>query len=219
MNTMIKTQTFENSNSLIEKTDALLRTTLATPGNLMLSGGTTPYVIYNRIATAPSPVHPARRIFLSDERMEPLNSPKNNAHNLIPMLRSLQCESHLIRVNTTLPIEDAAKQFETDLIPLEQVDLGLIGIGLDGHTAGFFTKEQATPKAGPLVLHTDRPDGMRGVSVTPAFFQRVNRIIILAIGDTKRDILQTLLHAPQTIPVGIALRRHPNVELWTDISL
>jgi 6-phosphogluconolactonase/glucosamine-6-phosphate isomerase/deaminase len=151
--------------------------------------------------------------------MEPFESEKNNAHNLMPMLQSLKCEDRFIRVDTTLPIDEAAARFSTDLEPLETIDLGFLGMGNDGHTAGFFTPEQANLKNGALTLHTDRPDGMRGVSVTPALFKRVDRIILLVTGEPKRDIINTLLTAPETIAAGIALADHPNVELWTDLRI
>ena len=216
---MIKTRIFENTEGLIAETVGLLRQTLATPGNLMLSGGSTPYVVYNRLAASPCPVHSGRRLFLSDERMEPFDSEMNNAHNLMPMLRALECEDRFIRIETALPIHQAAARFEADLQTLEFIDLGFLGMGSDGHTAGFFTPEQANLKSGPLTLSTDRPDGMRGISVTPAFLNRVERIILLVSGESKREIINTLLTEPETIASGIALADHPAVELWTDISI
>lgn len=214
---MIKTRIFDSTESLIHQTLELLRTTLPTPGNLMLSGGSTPYIIYNRLSEAPCPVHRERRLFLSDERMQPFDSDLNNAYNLEPMLDALHCADRFIRVDTTLSRAEAAATFEADLQPLKTVDLGFLGMGADGHTAGFFNPEQANMKSGPLSLHTDRPDGMEGVSVTPAFFQRVERIILLVTGKSKRDIIDTLLRNPGSIPAGIALSDHPNVELWTDV--
>ena len=216
---MIKTNLFNDSETLMDETETLLRETMAIPGSLMLSGGSTPYVIYNRIAATPCPVHADRRLFLSDERMEPFDSEKNNANNLMPMIQALQCEDRFIRVDTTLPIAEAARKFESDLLPLERIDLGFLGMGGDGHTAGFFTPEQASLKEGALTLYTDRPDGMQGVSVTAAFFHRVERIILLVTGESKRDIIQTLLTAPETVAAGIALTDHPNVELWTDVQI
>lgn len=216
---MIKIRIFETGGKLESVTEDLLRNTLATPGTLMLSGGSTPYVIYNRLALSPCPVHPERRLFLSDERMQPLDSDQNNAHNLMPMLKALGCEDRFIRVDTTLPIAAAAGKFETDLQPLENIDLGFLGMGADGHTAGFFTPGQASIKTGALTLYTDRPDGMQGVSVTPALLKRVERIILLVTGESKRAIINTLLTAPQTIAAGIALADHPNVELWTDVQI
>lgn len=211
-------QYFDHMELLIAETARLLRDTLGRPGNLMLSGGSTPYVIYNRLAASPCPVHPGRRLFLSDERMQPLESDKNNAHNLMPMLRALKCEDRFIRIDTTLPIIDAAHMFDAELQSMNRIDLGLLGMGADGHTAGFFTPEQAGQEDGPLTLYTDRPDGMQGISVTPAFLKRVERIILLVTGESKRAVINTLLTAPETIAAGIALADHPRVELWTDIA-
>ncbi|MCF7864620.1 MAG: 6-phosphogluconolactonase, partial [Kiritimatiellales bacterium] len=147
------------------------------------------------------------------------DSEKNNACNLMPMLRALGCEDRFIRVQTDLTPTDAASRFAAELQPLETIDLGFLGMGSDGHTAGFFTPAQANLKTGALTLHTARPDGMHGVSVTPAFFSRVERIILLVTGEPKRDIINTLLTHPETIPAGIALADHPNIELWTDIRV
>jgi len=216
---MIKTHVFETTDSLVSHALELLRKTLPTPGNLMLSGGSTPYSIYNQLAAHPCPVHPDRKLFLSDERMVPADSLDNNANNLMPMLRALNCEDHFIRVDTELPPQTAAARFSEKLDPLGKIDLGFLGMGTDGHTAGFFTPQQASRKTGALTLHTDRPDGMQGITITPALFQRVERIILLVTGESKRNIINTLLTAPATIPAGIALSNHPRAELWTDIKL
>ncbi len=215
---MIKLRTFENSENLIVQTLELLRATLPTPGNLMLSGGSTPYIIYNRLASDPCPVHPQRNLFLSDERMKPFSSPKNNAHNLLPLLRALDCHGHFLQVDTKLSARAAAAHFEEGLERMQTVDLGFLGMGTDGHTAGFFTPEQAQIQD-QLTLHTPRPDGMEGVSVTPALFQRVEKIILLVTGESKREIINTLLTNPQSIPAGIALANHPHCELWTDLKI
>jgi 6-phosphogluconolactonase len=216
---MIKIRTFDSTEELILQALELLRSTLPTPGNLMLSGGSTPYVIYNRLAAEPCAVHPLRNLFLSDERMKPFSSPKNNAHNLLPLLKALDCHGHFLQVDTKRSSRVAAAHFEEGLQRMHTVDLGFLGMGDDGHTAGFFTPEQANLKTGSLTLHTDRPDGMEGVSVTPALFQRVEKIILLVTGESKREIINTLLNDPQSIPAGIALADHPDCELWTDIQL
>ncbi len=213
---MINTTSFKTTEALISQALELLRETLPTSGNLMLSGGSTPYVIYNQLS--PCPVHPNRNLFLSDERMVPFNAVKNNAHNLMPMLQALKCEDRFIRVNTGLPIEEAATGFADELDALDRIDLGFLGMGTDGHTAGLFTPQQASQKTGSPTLHTNRPDGMQGVSVTPALLRRVERLILLVTGESKRTIIKTLLNEPETIPAGIALADHPQVELWTDLG-
>ena len=216
---MIKPRIFKTTDALVSKTQELIQETLSTAGNLMLSGGSTPYNIYNRIAAVPCPVHSNRNLFLSDERMVPTDSPKNNAKNLMPMLQSLKCEDRFIRVDTDQSIDEATARFAAALHPFKMIDLGFLGLGEDGHTAGFFTQEQANMKSGPLTLHTDRPDGLQGVSVTPALLQRVERIILLVTGESKRAIIHTLLNHPETIAAGIALSDHPHIELWTDVPV
>lgn len=216
---MINISTFPNSETLIDAIVELLAATLPTAGNLMLSGGRTPYLAYNRLADSPCAIHPQRRIFLSDERMVPLDSPKNNSGNLMPMLKALGCTDRFIRIETERRIEEASACFAKALEPMESIDVGIIGMGADGHTAGFFTPEQARLKNGPLTLHTDRPDGMQGVSVTSTIYRRTEHLILLAMGEEKRSILHTLLNEPETIAVGIALADHPQVDLWTDLDI
>ena len=216
---MIKLRTFDRNERLVAETEELLRERLASAGNLMLSGGSTPYTVYNRIAAVPCTVHPDRRLFLSDERMVPPDSPQSNAGNLLPMLRALDCEDRFIRVDTGLGIEESAHRFARDLEPLEHIHIGLLGMGTDGHTAGIFTHEQARMTRGDLTLHCKRPDGLHGVSVTPALFSRIERIVLLVTGESKRTVIDTLMQEPASIPAGIALSGHSSVELWTDIAL
>lgn len=216
---MVELHPFKTPEALVRQTVTLLRETLPTPGNLMLSGGSTPYLAYAQLAAIPCPVHPDRKLFLSDERMVPADSPHNNAKNLAPLLKALKCNNRFIRIDTRLPIHEATNRFARNLQPLRKIDLGLLGIGSDGHTAGIFTPRQARQKTGNLALHASRPDGMQGVSVAPALFERVERIILLVAGESKRKVIDILLNKPETIPVGIALVDHPRVELWTDLNL
>ena len=109
---MIKIKTFKTPDAVARQTQDLLEKTLSTSGTLMLSGGSTPYAIYNRIAATPCPVHPGRKLFLSDERLVPMDSPRNNAFNLKPMLEALHCEEQFIRVNTNGPIKEAADRVQ-----------------------------------------------------------------------------------------------------------
>lgn len=216
---MLHMRLFETMELLASKTFDLLCKTLQTPGNLMLSGGSTPYFVYNKLAANPCPVHSGRMLFLSDERMVPLDSPDSNTGNLTPMLRALECADRFIPIDTRLPAAEASDLFSLELERLKKVDLGFLGMGSDGHTAGIFTPEQARINSGTLAIPVARPDGMQGISVTPAVFRRAERIILLVTGESKRAIIKTLLDAPETIPAGIALADHPNAELWTDINL
>lgn len=216
---VITIRTFENLDELVLAAETVLRTALPLSGTAMLSGGSTPYAVYDRLARNPCPVHPERRLFLSDERMVPLDSTASNTGNLRSMLDALDCHDHFIGIDTSLDIETATRQFGAALDQIDSIDIGFLGMGTDGHTAGLFTAEQTRQTTGLSTLHALRPDGLPGISVTPVVFHKTDQIILLVTGEQKREVIKTLLTAPQSIPAGSALQAHPHAELWTDIRL
>ena len=112
----------------------------------MLSGGSTPYQIYGLLKEEVT-LHPQRKFFLSDERYVGAHSPLNNGHNLLPMPEELQATHQFIPVQTSLPIEEAARVYEEHLLSFDNLDLGLLGIGInDGYTVGLFLSEQLLNK-------------------------------------------------------------------------
>ena len=215
---MLSFRTFSSEEELTKQLADTLTSHLQQPGHIMLSGGTTPYKTYNQIAQHPLSVHPECHLFLSDERCVPATSPKNNAHNLQPMLQALNCTQQFHAVQTELDPEEATQQFATEIESFQQPTLGLLGIGSDGHTAGIFSTDHAHDPSPRCTLHTDRPDGLHGISVSATFIHRVQRILLIATGESKRDILTILRHHPETIPAGIILRHHPQAEVWTDLT-
>ena len=94
----------------------------------------------------------------------------------------------------------------------------MLGIGTDGHTAGLFTIAQATEQNTCVSCAMPRPDQLDGISVSASFIQRVERIILIATGESKRAILKELRENPAAIPAGRILQAHPNAAVWTDLS-
>ncbi len=47
----------------------------------------------------------------------------------------------------------------------------------------------------------------------------VDRLVILVSGEAKADALEALVNQPLTLPAGVALADHPNVEVWSDFPL
>ncbi|MDD3276280.1 MAG: 6-phosphogluconolactonase, partial [Kiritimatiellales bacterium] len=120
------------------------------------------------------------------------------------------------KTRTDLPIEQAAQIFHNDVSRIERIPLGLLGLGTDGHTASLFNLQDAALRDARLtipVIKTEKPDR---ISVTPTLLHKVEKILILATGADKKEMIQTLLKKPETIPAGVALADHPNVEIWTD---
>lgn len=204
----MKLRSFQTPEELILQCLALLRQTfpeLKERDGIMLAGGRTPLEIYRRVAAGTKGV-----LFLSDERYVPVTDPQSNYAAIFPSFPGL------LKIKTELPIEQAARTFDADLKALKKIPLGLLGLGADGHTASLFNLKDASSRDERLaipVIKTEKPDR---ISVTPALLRRVEKIIILATGAEKKAIIQTLLTKPETVPAGVALAGHPDVEIWTD---
>ena len=117
-----------------------------------LSGGSTPRGMYERIAAlGPGTLDWSRVVFLwSDERSVPPNHPESNyrmAHEaLLAPLGIPEPQVHRMRGEAD-DIEAAAREYEHTLATLTgaqpgygvpQLDLVLLGLGSDGHTASLF---------------------------------------------------------------------------------
>jgi 6-phosphogluconolactonase len=190
---------------------------------VMLAGGRTPLEIYRRAADEGLSTNGI--LFLSDERYVPVTDPQSNYGGIAPFFNAGQASclsrqagslSCFIKVNTALPIEQAAQMFHDSLSRIDRIPLGLLGLGADGHTASLFNLKDAALRDDRLaipVIKTEKPDR---ISVTPRLLRKVEKILILATGADKKEMIQTLLEKPETIPAGVALAGHPDVEIWTD---
>ena len=221
----MKLRTFQTAEELIFQCLETFRQVFPMLGKndgVMLAGGRTPLEIYRRAAEKFST---EGNLFLSDERYVPVTDPQSNYGTIAPFFPNLG------KVHTELPIEQAAQTFHEHLNRMQSVPLGLLGLGADGHTASLFNLKDAALRDERLAiavkveeassLFMQRQDAAatftsQRISVTPTLLHKVEKILILATGADKKSMIQTLLEKPQTIPAGVALADHPNVEIWTD---
>ena len=225
--TGMEIQVFENKQQMVDAAVELLSTQVvataeaASSQGIMLSGGSTPMAVYEAITASPLHAGPSQMLFLSDERMAPLDSEKNNFHNTQGMIDSLGASS--LRVQTDLPTpEDAAQRYEADVQAyLDQggsIPLGLLGMGADGHTASLFSTEDLARAEGHLAIAVDRPDGMQGISLTPTVFKAIDRIVFLIAGADKASMVENLIRKPDSVIAGRAVHDCNQVELWLDVE-
>jgi len=207
----IKLHVFQNTETLHTAVLELFTKHLPHPGGLMLSGGNTPLDIYHRIPDGKVEA----TLFLSDERYVLDNDSSSNYGNI----RSCFADAKFIRVETEFPLQMAADRFHDALRTLKEIPLGLLGLGTDGHTASLFSLEDAALRDSRLAIPVKKTEKPDRISVTPTLLNHIDRIIILATGEAKREVIRKLLNKPETIPAGVALADHPNVELWTNIEI
>ncbi len=174
------------------------------PFSVALSGGSTPSHLYARLAAdagakaALEEVH----FFFGDERAVPPDHADSNYRLADEQLfRPLALErSHLHRFEAELPPELAARRYEGELETFfgdtGALDLVLLGLGPEGHTASLFPgsaaiEEKRRRAVAPFVekLHSFR------LTLTPPVFNAAAEVIFLVSGEEKADALARVLGA------------------------
>jgi 6-phosphogluconolactonase len=176
--------------------------------SVALSGGATPRRTYELLAAPPlkdqapwDRVH----VFWGDERCVPLNDPRSNArmaqeawldHVPIPkdQIHPLDC--------TQAPAA-AAREYEARLRKFfagrpPRLDLVLLGLGDNGHTASLFpglpVLEEKERWAAAVYLA--EPNLYR-VTLTAPLINQAAMVVFLVAGKSKAGVLQEVLHGPR----------------------
>lgn len=170
--------------------------------NIALSGGNTPRPVYQRLAAAA--VDWARvHVFFGDERCVPPDDAESNYR----MARTALIDHVAIpaenvhRMRGEDPPEAAAEAYAIELREAlgkgGRLDLVLLGLGPDGHTASLFPGLAA-------VTETERAAmaayvefvGMWRLTLTPPTINAARRVAFLVSGDDKAEILHRVLQGP-----------------------
>ncbi|HOD52425.1 MAG TPA: 6-phosphogluconolactonase [Candidatus Hydrogenedentes bacterium] len=130
-----------------------------------LSGGSTPKSLYILWATEYRTSLPwaSMHLFQADERCVPPGDPASNWRLLNETLLKAVPETHAYRIEAERP--GAAEAYETILrqhVPagedgVPRLDLALLGMGADGHTASLFPGTPALDQRERLVVRNDAP--------------------------------------------------------------
>lgn len=188
---------------------------------VMLAGGKTPGPAYETLAAHPPRPAPGLRILYSDERYVPSSSAESNYHLSQPLIGALALPAaQVLRVPTELPLAVATQAYEERLQGLlaQQIPvrLGILGLGVDGHTASLFGNADLAAARGRLAIAVQRPDGRIGISVTPDFFARIEEILFVIAGADKTPALKRLAARDATLIAWRAVEHCSNVAVWAD---
>jgi 6-phosphogluconolactonase len=184
---------------------------------IMLSGGETPLPAYRALSARVLPHDAGLHLLFSDERYVPSDSEASNYHRARPLLDALALPAQqLLRVRTELPLEQAALEYEHSLAQLLQakipITLGLLGLGADGHTASLFSAGDLARAVDHLAIAVRRPDGMSGVSVTPALLAHVEQLLFVVAGGKEQALRSFQAQGDST--AWHAVRGRAQVDLW-----
>lgn len=200
---------------------------IATTGRftIALSGGSTPQEAYSRLAGYESQVtsHESRgatidwrrvHVLWGDERCVPPDDPRSNYRMAKEALldRVPIPPDQIHRVRGEDDPEKAADDYERELRSLltNGLDLVLLGMGEDGHTASLFPGQAAVHETTRWVMAVPAPDGkLWRVTLTPALLNRSSNVTFVVSGASKAARLQQVLEGPFTPEVQPAQAIHP----------
>lgn len=186
---------------------------------LALSGGSTPAALFRLLAS------PDRRervpwrqthVFFSDERCVPPDDPQSNYRMAQELLLGSvpvpAAQIHRWQGEAPDPAE-AAGWYARGLVEIAgtppRLDLVLLGMGPDGHTASLFPGDAALAVADAWTAASSEPhQGLRRLTLTYPTLNAARQVIFMVAGADKRAALRRALAEPPDTALPAA-RVHP----------
>ncbi len=215
--------------------DWLLALALAKKGSVSacLSGGSTPKLLYERLAEAPyrdqfpwSRTH----LFWGDERFVPHHDPLSNYRMVKDALLSRvpipAANIHPIPTEGIRPDEAAAayqRELQSfygaeQLDPARQLfDVTLLGLGTDGHTASLFPGTNVLSDRVRWVAAVEGAKPETRITLTFPALESCESAAFLVAGKEKKAILAGLLSGEGTFPAG-QLRTNGSLRIFADAA-
>src|ERR1041385_2920119 len=192
-----------------------------------LSGGSTPQALYQLLADADEPFHaqvPWSRthFFWSDERHVPPDHPDSNyrmAHKAM-LSRVPVPESNIHRIHSENPDANAAaNEYEQTLLQLTkqtlpQLDLILLGLGPDGHTASIFPGSEVLHETKRLVAApwVEKFNTYR-ITMTLPLLNNSASVLFLVSGAEKAEMVKKVIEGLKQYPAQAVQPTHGQL-LW-----
>lgn len=184
----------------------LLGETAARGGHIALSGGSTPGPAYE-LAASLQPDWSRAELWFADERCVDPSDERSNyrlvRERLLDRLERGPAAEH--RIRGELAVAQAADGYESELRGVE-LDLVLLGIGPDGHTASLFPNDPALDELARSAVAVHRPDVDR-VTLTLPVLRRAGVVLFLATGADKADAVSRAFGEPSSPATPASLVR------------
>lgn len=166
--------------------------------SVALAGGSTPRPAYGCLAVEPDLPWERIRIFFGDERQVPPDHPDSNYRMVEEALlsRLVVPPAAVHRMEGEDPDAEAAAERYAALLP-DALDLLILGIGSDGHTASLFPGSPALAERARRVVTSTAPAQPRHrLTITPPVIRAARRIVVLASGAGKAQAVRRALAEP-----------------------
>lgn len=194
---------------------------------LALSGGTTPQPLYALLASDPwlhSLPWKSTHVFWSDERWVPPDDPRSNygAARRLLLDRLPLAPSNVHPIRSEGAPTDAAAAYSravAENVADGALDLVLLGVGEDGHTASLFPGSDAlyVSRRGAVACHVPQLDAWR-VSLTLAEINAARSVLVLVAGEDKAGALAAVRTGHSALPAARVAPSEGDVVWVTDAA-
>lgn len=187
-------------------------------GTLVLTGGTTVEPLYPQLAAKKGDWTGVEFAF-SDERCVPPDDPQSNYGMARRLILDLIDGPSVHRMKGELEPSHGAADYHTTIAPLVQrgFDLLLLGMGADAHIGAMFPGSPAL-SANTYCAPVDRPDGLKGLTLTPPAMLSAKKVLLLVTGRSKAEAVRRAVQgdeSPESCPVRL-LADHPDATFLLD---
>ncbi|HUJ75765.1 MAG TPA: 6-phosphogluconolactonase [bacterium] len=198
---------------------------------LALAGGSTPRAAYQAWASQGRVDWSKGLLVFGDERCVPPDHPQSN-HRMVQeaLLAHLPRQPRVLRMpgeaaDRAAAAQDYAAQLQIALgagaqgaasrLPDGRLDMALLGMGEDGHTASLFPGQPALHEAERLCLAVRAPVGPAAeatpwrLTLTLPVLRGARQVLFLVCGRDKAAVVQRVLHGPlepESLPAQFFLR-------------
>lgn len=182
--------------------------------SIALSGGTTPGPVYEELGAsdlAGKIPWSQIEIYFADERAVPIDHPESNYRLVKETLLKTHPEvvGQMFRMPAEAPDRvQAAKRYARRLP--DPLDVLVLGMGADGHTASLFPGSEALDEHEERVVAVTGPKPPHErMTITPLVISRALTIVMLVAGVEKAHMVARALGGladPKTIPAQLARR-------------
>lgn len=212
----------------VDRLEALGHTSIRERGRfiLALAGGSTPREVYRLWGQKSTLDWSKVALLFGDERCVPPTHADSN-HRMVEetLLTALRVRPQVYRIEGEAGDPNAAaRHYENTLRGVlgagGRLDVALLGVGDDGHTASLFPRQPALREGQRLCVRTAAPNGQLRLTLTVPVLRNARELIFLVSGAAKATVMNRALEGkldPETVPAQFFLRDgRLNVTLMLD---
>ncbi len=169
--------------------------------SLALAGGSTPRECYRQLPALPRLPWDKVEFFFGDERAVPPDSPESNYRMAWEiLLRHLPITASQIHRMEAERGDLATVAREYEAVLPDSLDVLLLGIGADGHTASLFPHAPSLSERERRVMPVTGGDPLvQRLTITPPVIRSAGRILVTATGAEKAQVVARALEGADDV--------------------